>query len=319
MRILLLETVHEDAQALLDAEAEPTCVTALDAATVSREAKGCRAIITRGRGRIPAGVMEANPGLSCVARCGVGLDNIDVVAASRLGIAVVHAPDSSTQSVAEHAISLVFALSRHLGRLDRAVKEGQWSVRDSFRGLELAGKSLGIIGLGRIGRRTAELGMALGMRVVTWSPHSRDERFPALAFEELLGRADVISLHLALTPETRCLIDRAVLRRLRPGAILVNTARGALVDETALVEALTDGRLGGAGLDVLREEPPPPDHPLFRLENVIITPHTAGITETAYRRMCVETCEQVLRILRGEEPDPRHIYNHEAWRAVRCG
>jgi D-3-phosphoglycerate dehydrogenase len=318
VRVLLLETIHEEAQALLDAAAETTSATALDPSTVTRQAAGCRAIITRGRGRIPAEVMEANPDLYCVARCGVGLDNIDVAAASRLGIAVVHAPDSSTQSVAEHALALVFALSRQFGRLDRAVKADHWGVREGFRGLELSGRTLGIVGMGRIGRRVAELGHALGMKVVTWSPHSRDERFAALPLDALLRCSDVVSLHLALTQETEGLIGRAALEQLKPGAILVNTARGALIDEEALAEALAEGRLGGAGLDVLIAEPPAADHPLLRLDNVVITPHTAGITETAYRRMCVETCEQVLRILREEEPDPRQVYNYGAWRAVKC-
>lgn len=312
MRVLLLESVHEDAQAMLEEAAEPARATALDAKTVAREATGCGAIITRGAGRIPAAVLEANRELRCVARCGVGLDNIDVATATRLGIPVVHAPDSSTQSVAEHALMLAFALSRQLGRVDRAVKEGRWDVRESYRGLELAGKTLGIVGLGRIGRRTAELGQALGLRVVAWSPRSGDERFTALPLEELLAASDVVSLHLALTPETRGLIDRERLARMKPGAILVNTARGALIDEPALAAALASGRLAGAGLDVLAQEPPPPDHPLLHLENVLITPHTAGLTDTAYRRMCVETVGQVLRILAGQEPDPGHVFNRAA-------
>src|SRR5438094_8492681 len=151
MRILLLETVHEQAQALLDRAAEPERATALDAATVAREARGCQAFITRGAVRVPVGVREANPGLRCVARCGVGLDNIDVAAATRLGIAVVHAPDSSTQSVAEHAIALMFALSRQLGHLDRAVKEDHWAVRDGFAGPELARGTRAVVVLAGVG------------------------------------------------------------------------------------------------------------------------------------------------------------------------
>jgi len=242
-----------------------------------------------------------------------------VEAASRRGVAVVHAPDSCTQSVAEHALALVFALSRQLGQLDRAVQEDHWAVRDRYRGLELAGKTLGIVGLGRIGRRTAELAQAVGMKVVTWSPHSRDDRFPALALDELLRLSDVVSLHLALTPETRGLIDAKALRLFKPSSLLVNTARGALIDELALAAAIRSGHLGGAGLDVLEQEPPPADHPLLHLVNVLITPHIAAITATAYRRMCVETCEQVLRILKGEEPDPRHVNNYAAWKQFRCG
>jgi D-3-phosphoglycerate dehydrogenase / 2-oxoglutarate reductase len=314
MRVLQLETVHEDAQARLAAEAELVRAAALDAATVARETAGCMAIITRGTGRIPAAVLEANPRLKCVTRCGVGLDNIDVAAATRLGIPVAHAPDSSTQSVAEHALALAFALARQLDRLDRAVKTGNWGAREGFRGLELAGKTLGIVGLGRIGRRTAEIGQALGLRVVTWSPHGRDVRFSSLTLEELLATADVVSLHLALTPETRGLIDRAALGGMKRGAILVNTARGALIDELALAEALDSGHLGGAGLDVLAEEPPPSDHPLLRVENVLVTPHSAGLSDTAYRRMYMETVEQVLRILHGEPPNPGNVFNFAALR-----
>jgi D-3-phosphoglycerate dehydrogenase len=313
MRILLLESIDEDAQALLEAAAEPVRATALDVATVIGEMVGCAAIITRGAGRLPEAVLKAGVGtLRCVARCGVGLDNIDVTAATRLGIPVVHAPGSTTQSVAEHAIMLIFALSRQLGRVDRAVRAGDWRVRESYGGWELLGKTVGIVGLGNIGRRTAELAQALGMSVVTWSPHSRDERFSSLPLPELLATADIVSLHLALTPETRGLIDRAALARMKPGAMLVNTARGALVDELALTELLADGHLGGAGLDVLTEEPPPPDHPLLGLENVLITPHNAGLTDTAYRRMCVETVEQVLLILTGQPPNPENVFNSAA-------
>ncbi len=312
MRVLLLESIHEDARALLETKAEPVGATALDAATVAREAAGCGAIVTRGAGRIPAAVLEANPSLRCVGRCGVGLDNIDVATATRLRIPVVHAPDSSTQSVAEHALALAFALSRQLARVDRAVKAGNWGVREGLRGVELAGKRFGVVGLGRIGRRTAELAQALGMEVITWSPHRRDDRFPALPLDDLLAAADIVSLHLALTPETRGLFDRAALARMKPGALLINTARGALLDEVALADALTSGHLAGAGLDVLAQEPPPLDHPLLALENVLITPHSAGLTDTAFRRMCVETIEQLLRILAGQSPNVANVFNHAA-------
>src|SRR5262249_12136213 len=150
------------------------------------------------------------------------------------------------------------------------------------------------------------------MRVLTWSRHRRDARFEHRELDALLAEADVISLHVALTDETRGLIDAKALARMRPTAILVNTARGALIDEEALVAALATGELGGAGLDVLAEEPPPPDHPLFAFDNVIVTPHVAGLTDVAYRRMCVETVTHVLRILRGEAPHPAHVANRAA-------
>jgi phosphoglycerate dehydrogenase-like enzyme len=312
MRVLLLESVHPEALALLEAEVEIVLAGRLDAEGVREAAAGCAAVVTRGMGRIPALVLEATPTLRCVARCGAGVDNIDVATASRLGLPVVHAPDAGTRSVAEHALMLALAVARQTSHWDRAVKQGDWRTREGWQGVELAGKTLGVVGLGRIGRRAAELGAALGMEVVAWSRTPRQGPWRLLSLDDLLAASDVVSLHLALSEETRALLDGPRLARLRPTAILVNTARGALIDETALAEALRAGRLAGAGLDVLVQEPPPDDHPLLALANVIITPHVAGLTDVAYRRMCVETVTHVLRILRGEAPDPAHIANRAA-------
>jgi phosphoglycerate dehydrogenase-like enzyme len=311
-RILLLETIHPDALSLLEAESEVRRVERLDAEDVRAAAVGCAAIVTRGMGRIPAAVLEGTPALRCVARCGAGVDNIDVAAASRLGLPVVHAPEAGTRSVAEHALMLALAVARQVSRWDRAVKEGGWRTREGWQGVELAGKTLGVVGMGRIGRRAAEAGAALGMEVLGWNRTPREGPWELLPLDDLLSRSDVVSLHLALTDETRGLLDATRLGRMRPTAILVNTARGALIDETALAQALSQGRLAGAGLDVLCQEPPPADHPLLALPNVIVTPHVAGLTDVAYRRMCVETVTHVLRILRGEAPDPSHVANSAA-------
>jgi D-3-phosphoglycerate dehydrogenase / 2-oxoglutarate reductase len=312
MRVLLLESVHDDARALLEAAGEVRVAEALDADSVRAAAAGCGAIITRGMGRIPASVMEGQPALRCVARCGAGVDNIDVAAASRLGLPVVHAPDAGTQSVAEHALMLALAVARQTSRWDRLVKTGRWSAREGWQGVELAGKTLGVVGLGRIGTRTATLGQALGLRVLTWSRRRRDARFEHRELDALLSEADIVSLHVALTDETRGFIDAEALARMSSTSILVNTARGALINEEALVAALSAGRLGGAGLDVLAQEPPPADHPLFAFDDVIITPHVAGLTDVAYRRMCVETVTHVLRILSGGAADPAHVANRVA-------
>jgi len=312
MRVLLLETVHPEALALMEAAVEVRFAERVDADSVREAAAGCAAIITRGMGRIPASVLEGTPSLRCVARCGAGVDNIDVPAASRLGLPVVHAPDAGTRSVAEHALMLALAVARQTSRWDQAVKRGDWHTREGWQGVELAGKTLGVVGLGRIGRRAAELGAALGMEVVAWNRTERPSPWPLLALDSLLERSDVVSLHVALTDATRGLMNAERLARLRPATILVNTARGALIDEAALAEALASGRLAGAGLDVLVQEPPPDDHPLLALPNVILTPHVAGLTDVAYRRMCVETVTHVLRILDGQPPDPAHVANRTA-------
>jgi D-3-phosphoglycerate dehydrogenase len=260
--------------------------------------------------------MEANPQLRCVARCGAGVDNIDVAAASARGLPVVNAPGASTQSVAEHALMLALMAARQAARWDREVKSGQWRTREAARGVELSGKVLGVAGMGRIGRRLAELGNALGMRVIYWSRGTRDERFEQVSFEELLEESDVLSLHTALTEETRGMLGAKEFARMRRGAILVNTARGALIDEGAMFRALTEGPLGAAGLDVLAIEPPPDDYPLLALDNVVYSPHIAGITDVAYRAMCVTTVEQVLRILRGGTADARNVANWGALQAM---
>jgi len=317
MRILLLESIHEDALELLMGAVEVSFAGRLDGDSVAAAAADCEAIITRGTGRIPASVMEASPRLRCVARCGAGLDNIDVAAATARGLPVVFAPGASTQSVAEHALMLMLAAARQACRWDRLVKAGDWKARERARGLELAGKTLGLVGMGRIGRRTAELGSALGMEVRYWSRSSQDERYRRMELAELLRVSDVLSLHVALTDDTRGMLGAAQFALMRPGAIVVNTARGALLDESALHAALTDGQLAAAGLDVLIAEPPPADHPLLALENVVFSPHIGGITDVAYRATCVTAATQVLRILRGETPDPRNVFNWQALEAAR--
>ncbi|MBC8074498.1 MAG: phosphoglycerate dehydrogenase, partial [Chloroflexales bacterium] len=192
--------------------------------------------------------------------------------------------------------------------LASAVHAGRWAERNQYLGAELRGKTLGILGLGDIGRRVAELATALGMHVVYWSRASSDARYQALALPELLAKADVISLHAALTPATHHLIGAAELEQLKPHAILINTARGGLIDQDALREALARGRLGYFAADVLDPEPPEPGDPLLTSERTLITPHTAALTDQTYRAMCLSTAGNVLAILRGEEPQERSIY-----------
>ncbi len=197
----------------------------LDDPTGGADPATVEAILTRGRGQIPRAFMDRFPHLRAVARCGVGLDNIDTDAAAERGIPVIYAPDSTTVAVAEHTILLMLALGRRLTTLAAAVAAGDWAIRNGYSGTELAGKTLGIVGMGSIGRRVATLATALGLKVVYWSQTSRDERFPLLPLSDLLAVADVVSLHLALTPATRHLIDAAALARMKPGALLINTAR----------------------------------------------------------------------------------------------
>ncbi len=313
MRIVLLETVHPAAHALLVAEGEVCVALNLAEQTVVDLAAQADAMLTRGRGPITRAALAAGQRLRAVGRCGVGLDNVDVVAASEHGVPVIYAPGSTTGTVAEHTL-LLLAAARQLPLLDSAVREQRWSARQDYQGRELGGKILGVVGLGAIGRRVAVLAAAFGMRVVTWSPRSRDARYEHIDLDTLLARADMVSLHVALTEETRGLVGRRRLALMTPGTILVNTARGALVDEEAVAAALHAERLGAYATDVLAQEPPGPAHPLLGAPHVIVTPHSAALTDRAYETMCVQTAANVLRVLRGDPPDPRCVANLAAVR-----
>jgi phosphoglycerate dehydrogenase-like enzyme len=305
MTIVLLERLHEDAEALLQAY-EQTVVAAEDG-TGDYEPARVRAILTRGRGRVTAELMQRCPQLEVVARCGVGLDNIDLPAARARSIAVVFAPGSTTTAVAEHTMLLMLAAARRLRPLTAAVHRGEWSVRDGYLGLELAGRTLGVLGMGQIGRRVADLGQAFGMRVISWSRSQRGP-YPSLALDEVLRAADVLSLHVALAPETRGLIGARELALMQPGALLINTARGALIDQPALRAALAAGRLAGFAADVLAEEPPAVDDALLHDDRTLVTPHTAVLTDRTYRQICVGTASNVLALLRGEAPEPGSLF-----------
>lgn len=313
MKILLLEPIHEDARALLAGVGEVVAAERVDADYLATIIADAAAALTRGYGRLPRAVLAAGRSLRCVARCGVGTDNIDVEAATELKIPVIYAPGSTTATVAEHALMLVLAVARRAALLDRAVKAGDWAMRERIGlGIELNGKTLGVLGLGDIGRRVAELGQAFGMRVVYWSRASRDDRFEFAERDDLLGAADVLSVNVALNAETRGLLNRERLALMKPSAIIVNTARGDVIDEAALYDALSAGRLAGAGLDVIASDSPRQNNPLWTLDNVVITPHVAALTDVTYRAMCLTTARQVARVLRGEPPDARLVRNPSA-------
>jgi len=263
-------------------------------------------------------MVRAAPRLEVIGRYGVGVDNVDVDTATRLGIPVVYTPLGNYESVAESAIGMMLALAKKLPEADRASRSGNYQARLSFIAMELRGKVLGVVGLGRVGGRVAEIaGRGLEMKTVTYDPYIPQERAASLRAElvdnldDLLRRADIVTLHTPLTPETRHLIGGRELALMKPTAFLINTARGAVVDEAALIEALREGRIAGAGLDVFEPEPPRPDNPLFAMENVILAPHVAAHTTEALGRVSLTVCQQVYKVLSGERPD--FIANPEVW------
>lgn len=302
-RVLVAERI---AQAGIDAIAERCDVEVADGwelDTLTSRIGEFDAIVVRSATKVTAELIDAGSRLRVIGRAGVGVDNVDLDAASRRGIVVVNAPTSNVLSVAEHCMGLMLALARNVARGDATLRAGEWQ-RSKLGGIELAGRTLVLLGMGRIGQLVAERARAFDMHVVGYDPFLSRERFhrlgvePAGTLEEALGRADVLSLHMPLTPETRGLIGTRELDLLPDGAIVVNTARGPLVDLDALDAALEAGRIGGAALDVFPTEPPAP-HPLFERSNVLITPHLAASTREAQDRAGEQVAEQVVAALCG--------------------
>ena len=260
------------------------------------------AIVIRSATKLTAEVLEKADRLKVIGRAGVGVDNVDVDAATRRGIVVANAPESTVVSAAEHAVGLLVALARHIPQAHASLKQGRWD-RSRYGGIELEGKTLGVLGFGRIGQQVARRAVGLGMRVVAHDPFVSRERYRELGVEraetaeDVLGEADFLTLHLPLSEETRGSLDARAFARRRPGARLINAARGELVDEEALLEALRSGRLAGAALDVFSAEPY--TGPLLELDSVVVTPHLAASTEEAQDRAGVIVAEQVVAALEG--------------------
>lgn len=311
--ILLLETVHADALEVLEAADDVHLVADLAEFDPRSYGAGVRAVVTRGRGQITSGVISAFPDLEVVARCGAGLDNVDTVAADAAGVTVVHAPGATTSAVAEHALMLMLALARRLVEVDAAVKAGRWDVRDGFESTEMRGRRLGIVGLGAIGSRLAEFARVLGMDVVCTTRRPDTAAVTGLVarvdLDELLRTSDVVQLCVPLSDSTRHLMGAREFASMKPGSLLVNTARGPVVDHAALNSALAEGTLGGYATDVWDPEPPPEGDSAVRHQRVLVTPHVAGLTDVTYREICLGPAEAVVAILGGSVPDPRTVYS----------
>lgn len=267
---------------------------------------GAAALIVRNQTRVDAALLDAGPRLKVVGRLGVGLDNIDLAAAKARGVQVVFGRSANAIAVAEYVFAALFAVARRIAEASASTRAGGWD-RKGFTGGELYGKTLGIVGLGDIGSRLALRARAFGMRVVASDPVITPSAFvPAelgvalLELDALLAEADYVSLHLPLTPASAGLFHAERLARMKPGAWLINTARGGVIDEAALADALRSGRPAGAILDVRAQEPPPNDDPLAALPNAILTPHIAGLTDESQTLTARIVAEDVLRVLRGE-------------------
>jgi len=286
-----------------------------DELIATANAIGAAGIVVR-MGRVGADVMDAVPTLKIIAKHGVGVDGIDVAAAEVRGIPVVIAGGANAQSVAEQALALLFGVARSTAWLDRRIRTGHWD-KASYAGYELSGKAIGLVGLGAIGRAFLNLLTPFHMTVRLYDPFLRDDDVPTgvtrvTSIDDLLSTSDIVSLHCPLTSDNRGMIDAAALGRMKPTAILINTARGELVDQNALVEALRDRTIFGAGLDTFSPEPPPADSPLWAFDTLVVSPHVGANTHEARSRVGVSDVEQIADFLDTGQLDARNCVNRVA-------
>lgn len=259
------------------------------------------ALVMRSGTKVTASIIDAANKLKVIGRAGVGVDNIDVDAATKRGIIVMNTPGGNTLSTAEHTLAMILALSRQIPQANASLKRGQWD-RKSFMGVELYGKTLGIIGLGRIGAELARRAQKFGMKVCAYDPYINMEAARRLGVEvaelpQLLEQSDYVTLHLPLTSRTKYIIDKKALAMMKKGARLINCARGGLVDEKAIVDALNSGHLAGAAIDVFEQEPVSPDHPILNMQQAVMTPHLGASTKEAQEKVSLDIAQQIVDFL----------------------
>jgi len=305
MKVLITDEVAEEAMNLLK-EKHEVVFKELRGEELAREIGKYDALMVRSATKVTRDIIERAERLKVIGRAGIGVDNIDVDAASEKGIYVVNSPTGSTRSVAELTFALMFALARHIHRADATMRQGIWAKK-KLKGIELLGKTLGLIGSGNIAREVAKMANCLGMKVLVYSPHCTQEKASEMgaelkSLEDIFRESDFVSLHIPKTEETYHMVDERLLSLMKPTAYLINVARGGVVDEDALYKVLKERKIAGAALDVYEKEPPEKS-PLFELENVVFTPHIGAATKEGQIRAGVICAEQILKVLDGKEPD----------------
>lgn len=305
MNVLVADPLSDSGVAALREHFEVDVRTGLSKDDLCAVIGGYDAIVIRSATTVDADVIAAATRLKVIARAGIGLDNVDIDAATARGVLVCNAPQSNVVSAAEHAMALLLALARRIPEADRSLRDGQWR-RSQLSGVELHGKTLGVLGLGRIGTLVAQRANAFGMKLIAYDPYVTAERAARLGVDllptvaEVCAAADVVTVHLPKTSDTAGIIGADELRAMKPTALLVNAARGGLVDEDALATALRERWIRGAALDVFATEPPPPDHPLLTHDHLVATPHLGASTEEAQDKAGAMVAEAVVLALRGE-------------------
>jgi len=306
-KILLYEDMHEAGKALLSEKAEILFAHSLEEDSLIKEGKEVNGIIIRANGKVTRKMMASAPKLKVIGRHGVGVESVDLEAATEKGIWVVNTPDANDISVAEHFFGLALILSKMLKKADIALREGRWGARYEYIGHELHGKTLGILGFGRIGRAVGRIGhKGFDMKIlyydaVRYEETEQELKAMKVSLEEVLSESDYVSINLPMLPETKGLLGEREFGLMKPSAFIINLARGPIWDEKALCQVLKEKKIAGAGSDVYEVEPAAKGHALFNLENFVGTPHMAAHTEEALRRMSL-VAEDVIRVLDGKAP-----------------
>ena len=306
MKVLVTEKLADSGVELLEKEFEVDVRLDLSPEEFLEEIGHYEGLIVRSATKVTAEIIGRAENLKAIGRAGIGVDNIDVEAATQRGILVANAPESNTIAAAEHTLGLMLAVARKIPAADASLRGGEWG-RSTFKGVEVAEKTLGLIGLGHVGSIVARGAMGMGMDALAYDPYVSEDRMRSMnvrragRVEEVLSESDFVSLHVPRTPQTAGMIDEGAIERMKPSAFLINAARGGIVDETALYNALKSGRIAGAALDVFETEPTT-DSPLFNLPNVVVTPHLGASTAEAQDRAGVTAAEQVAVALRGVVP-----------------
>jgi D-3-phosphoglycerate dehydrogenase len=310
MKILITDKTEDDVLQKLKDAGHNVTFNEMDASTLLKEIPNYDALMVRSRTKVVKEVVEAGAKgkLKVIGRAGIGVDNIDIQTAAKNKIKVVNAPTGATSSVAELALLHMLALARHLPKADTSTKKGEW-MKKQLKGNELSGKTLGLVGTGNIGKLLAKYAKAFDMQVIGFDPFipekamNKDGIKKIDDLSKLLEKADFVSLHIPHTSETHYIINENMLAKMKPSAYLINCARGGVVDEKALYNALKNGKIAGAAMDVFEQEPPSKDNPLFSLDNVIVSPHIGANTKEGQLRAGIITAEQMMKVLNGKEPD----------------